>query len=131
MGNDFLTEEDLAKELVVCFQRIAAAMEGLRDEAKRAGARYWPGPKEQKQSVVSRVPTEEDRIRERQEGADAAKPIDEWLTDLGDPEDEFIGEREREWRRTHPQEKAQVADAGPKAAGEKVGGGDKAAETKA
>ena len=128
MADDFLTEEDLAKELVVCFQRIAAAMEGLRDEAKRAGARYWPEPKQQKESVVTRIETAEDRAKKSLGVSD--RPIQDWLN-IDESEDEFIGEREREWRRTHPQEKAQVADAGPKAAGEKVGRGDKAAETKA
>jgi hypothetical protein len=106
VSDKFLTNQELNEKLVSAIEGIAKALGGLHEEAKQAGKRYWPEPREQREAVLSRVPTEEDRIKERQ-GAGANVPIEQWLTELGDPEgadSEYIGEREREWRRTHPEE---------------------------
>ena len=92
------------ERLVVAYEAIAKALEGLRDEAIKAGKRYWPQPGEQRESVVTHVPNEEDEAKRNLGVSDG--PIDEWLN-LGNP-DEWIGEREREWRRTHPTETKEV-----------------------
>ena len=52
--------------LVLAFERIANALEGLHEEAKRAGIRFWPGPKEQKQAVVSKVESDDERAKRNQ-----------------------------------------------------------------
>ena len=95
----------VAERLAASFDKIAVALEGLHEEARKAGKRYWPEPGQQKEAIVSHVPTEEDRIRERQ-GIDEGKPIDEWLSDLGDPEGDagIVGERSRQWILDHPPE---------------------------
>ena len=109
----------VAERLAASFDKIAVALEGLHEEARKAGKRYWPEPGQQKEAIISHVPTEEDRIRERQ-GIDEGKPIDEWLSDLGDPEGDagIVGERSRQWIIDHPEEvtKTKVPDAGAKAA---------------
>ncbi len=111
--------EDREERLVVSFEKIANALGGLHEEVRKAGKQYWPEPRQQKEAVLSRVPTEEDRIRERQ-GIDDGMPIDEWLSALGDPEGEagIVGERSRQWIVDHPPEdkKAQVVNASPEAA---------------
>jgi hypothetical protein len=104
--------EEVVERLAASFEKIATALEGIHEEVRRAGTRYWPEPREQKEAILSHVPTEEDRIRERQ-GAGDDRPIDEWLSDLGDPEGEagIVGERSRQWIIDHPPEKAKVPDA--------------------
>jgi hypothetical protein len=106
------------ERLVAAFERIATSLEALHDETKRAGTRFWPEQPIQKEAVLTRVETEEDRAR-KSLGVDD-KPINEWLTDLDVPEDDsgIIGERSRQWLIDHPEEgpKAEVSDAGPKVA---------------
>ena len=122
-----------SERLVDAWERIAKAIEGLRNEAKKAGERYWPEHREQREAIVSRIPTAEDEAK-RNLGL-TNQPIEEWLTDLDTPdEDEFIGEREREWRRTHPKEppQAKEPDASPKGPGPGTEdkGGTRARKTK-
>ena len=104
--------EDQEERLVLYFELIVKAIEGLREEAKRAGERYWPSQREQKEVVVSRVESAEDRERKlqgtwRRTAGEAIDPsIDE------EPEG-FVGERTRKWLRDHPKEvkKTEVPDA--------------------
>jgi hypothetical protein len=56
-----INESDQEERLLLALERIACAFEGLRDEAKRAGAVYWPQKQVQKEAIVSRVETNEDR----------------------------------------------------------------------
>ena len=106
--------KDQNDRLVLAFVDIAAALKGLHEEIARAGKRYWPEPGQQREPVLSRVPNEEDEARRNLGISDG--PIEDWiaLPDDGD-EDEFIGEREREWRKAHPKEQPQAKepDAGP------------------
>jgi hypothetical protein len=109
--------EEVIERLAASFDKIASSLEGLHNEVSKAGKRYWPEPGQQKEAIVSHVPTEEDRIRERQ-GVGKDVPIEQWLSDLGDPEEEagIVGERSRQWIIDHPPEKEKVPDAGTKAA---------------
>ncbi len=106
--------QDRDERLVVCFERIASAFEGIHDELKHAGTRYWPTAKPQREPVVSRIPNEEDKAKESL-GIDG-KPINEWLSDLDTEEDDgIIGERTAQWLKDHPQASnasAQVACGG-------------------
>jgi hypothetical protein len=99
------------ERLVVCFEKIADALGGIHEEVRKAGLRYWPEPGKQREAVVSHVPTEEDKIKERQGIQNESLPIEEWLN-LGDPEG-VVGERSRQWRKDHPPEKSKAPDAGP------------------
>jgi hypothetical protein len=110
--------ENQINRLVVSFERIGIALEGLHEEAKRAGKRFWPEPGQQREAVLTRVETEEDRAKKRLGLADESIPINEWL-DLGDTGEEYIGERTAQWLRDHPKEskEAKIVDAGPEASG--------------
>jgi hypothetical protein len=105
--------------LVVAWELIAKSLEGLHEEVRKAGKRYWPEPGQQRESVLTRVETEEDRAKKNLGLADESIPINEWL-DIGDPESEsYIGERTAQWLRDHPKEnkEAKVVDAGSEAIG--------------
>ena len=102
--------------LVVAWELIAKSLEGLHEEVRKAGKRYWPEPGQQRESVLTRVETEEDRAKKNLGLADESISINEWL-DIGDPEGEdegIVGERSRQWRIDHPKEKAKTSDASSK-----------------
>lgn len=113
--------EGQQERLVLAWERLAVALGDLRDEARKAGERFWPQPKPQREVVVSRVENEEDRANKAL-GIDDSKTIEQWL-DLGPTEEDdgAIGERTREWLRTHPPtaaeeaKKTEVGDARPQA----------------
>jgi hypothetical protein len=108
--------EDQIERLVLSFGKIASALEGLHEEVKKAGTRYWPERKEQREAILTRVQTEEDKIKKIQGIADESISITQWL-DIGDPEGEdegIVGERSRQWRIDHPKEKAKTSDASSK-----------------
>jgi hypothetical protein len=110
MSDEFWTNEELSsriERLVVSFELIAKSLEGLHEEIKQAGTRYWYKPGPQREVIIGHVPTEEDRIRERQGGN---IPIDQWLSNLPEREDEPIGERERQWLKDHPKEVDKVKE---------------------
>jgi hypothetical protein len=125
--------EDQEERFVVSFEKIAKALEGIHEEAKRAGSKYWPHPREQRQSVLTRVG--EDKERElRLQGA-RRRTIEEVIDpNIEEVPDEEIGERTRQWLRDHPQERkeAKKSDASPKTpiAGEAGGTGIEEAEGK-
>lgn len=96
--------EELSERLVLAFERIAIAMEGIRDEAKRAGAIYWPQKQVQKEAIVTRVEAEDDREKKMQ-GA-RRRTIDEIIDpNVVEAEDEYVGARTKQWLKDHPQEK--------------------------
>jgi hypothetical protein len=118
-------KDDEFERLVVSFESIAESLKGLHEEAKRAGIRFWPGPKEQKQAVVSKVESDDERAK-RNQGA-RKRTIADAIDPNAEDEDteEFIGERTRRWLRDHGKEaKEKVANAGSEApTGEEPGGG--------
>ena len=109
--------KDQNDRLVVGFERIASALEGLHEEIRKAGKRYWPEPGQQREVIVSRVQTEEDRIRERQ---GASLSTEQWLRNLPEPEEDprIVGERSRQWLKDHPEAQAKVVNARAKGVGE-------------
>jgi hypothetical protein len=99
-----MTEEEQEERILLALERIACAFEGLRDEAKRAGVFYWPQKQVQKESIVSRVETDGERELKMQ-GA-RRRTIDEIVDpNVEESEDEYVGERTRQWLKDHPQEK--------------------------
>ena len=84
--------KDQDERLVASFERIASAIEGIHGSSRTAIRKLWP-ERTLKEVVVTRVPTEEDRIRERQGASN--KPVTEWLSESFGGEEEFIGVRER------------------------------------
>lgn len=75
--------------------RIAQSLESLHGTAQAAIRHQWPDQRPPREAVVTRVPTEADKVRETQTGN--AKSTDEWLNEVIGDEREFVGEREREW----------------------------------
>ena len=118
--------EDQEERIVVSFEKIAVALEGLHDEAKRAGLRFWPQQREQREAIVTRV--ESDRDRElRLQGA-RRRSISEITDPVAEEQEEdyeIIGERTRQYLRDHPEErkKTEVADASPEGARQAEHGG--------
>ena len=85
--------EDFEERLVAAFEQIATALTGIYGTQEKQFAKQWPERKEAHEAVYSRVPTEEDRIREEHGASDGS--LKDWLTF---PEEEgYIGEREREF----------------------------------
>lgn len=80
------------ERLVAAFEKIANALTGIYETQQGQFAKQWPERKEIRDAVKTRVPTEEDLIRE-QHGA-SSESIQEWLHV---PEEEFFGSREREF----------------------------------
>ena len=94
------------ERLIAAYERIGNALFGLYEEAKKAGARYWPQQREQRESIVTRVETDEEREKKIQ-GA-RRRLISEVLDpNAVEEEDEYtIGARTRKWLKDHPPEKA-------------------------
>src|SRR5271165_3699992 len=111
--------EDQEERLVMAWETIGKALEGLRDEASRAGKRYWPEQPVQKETIWSHVENEEDRARKNLGVTDGPIDINKWLTlDSDESDNGIIGERSAQWLRDHPEDapkKAGEPDAGPEA----------------
>ena len=107
--------EEHEERLVVAWERIAKALGGIHGEIKRAGKRYWPEPGTKKETIVTRVLSEEEKLNEKRRKSDGL-PIEEWLTNLGEPEEPegVVGERSRQWIKDHPPEEAKKPDASTK-----------------
>ena len=112
-----MTEEQ-EERLVTAFEQIAGALTGIHDTQEKQFAKQWPERKEVHEAVYSRVPTEEDLIREEHGASDES--LEDWLT--VPKEEEYIGEREREFLETQAR-----AAAGAKAPGEDEAEGRSAA----
>jgi hypothetical protein len=89
--------EDFEERLVAAFELMATALTGIHDTQEKQFAKQWPERKEAHEAVYSRVPTEEDRIREEHGASDES--LEAWLT--VPEEEEYIGDREREFLKTH------------------------------
>ena len=99
MTNDQLSA--LAERLVSSFEKMASALEGLDETYRQHFDRQYPKVREVRQAVVTRVPSQEDLIKEAQQGTG------DWFSEEGEwaaspEEDEDLGVREREWLETHP-----------------------------
>lgn len=91
--------EEREERILAAFERIAAALAGINETKRHEFARRWPEPRERREAVVTRIPNEDDLIREAHGASDES--LAEWLNPPVD--EEIIGTREREWRRTHPE----------------------------
>jgi hypothetical protein len=119
---------DQNEQIEISLARIASAFEGIYNEIRRAGIRYWPSAKEQKQAVLSRVESDDERAR-RSQGArlrTVAEVIDPTIDD--EIPDDFLGERTRQWLRDHPQEARKDASTEAATGGKPDGAGVEAAE---
>lgn len=88
------------EEAADALRRIARAHEGIEQWAKDAVAKTWPEPKIPREAKVSHVPTEEEKLKESQRGTEESDG--DWIAGLS-ADEEFIGERERQWIKEHPE----------------------------
>jgi len=79
---------DQTERLVVAFEKIATELGRANDTAIKAFEKQWPERKEFREAIVTRVPTEEDIIKENQGASD--EPISEWI---GFREKQYIEEK--------------------------------------
>jgi len=122
MGDDQEERNEQREErIVVAFELMAEALKGIYETEQKRFLRQFPEPKEMREAVVTRVPTEEDRIRELHGASD--EPIEEWI---GFSE-EYIGTREKEFLEAQ----ARAASAKPPLAEGPDGAGAEAPESKA
>ena len=80
------------ERLVAAVEAIATALTGIDDTHQKQFAKQWPEPKVPREAIFSRIPNEEDRLREQHGGADES--LEQWF-DLG--QEEATGPREREF----------------------------------
>jgi hypothetical protein len=96
--------EDQEERLVTAFEQIGKALSGIHEEAKHAGVRYWPQPREFRETIVTRVETDEEREKRQQGGW--RRTADQAINpEIEDEEAETIGPRSRQWIREHPPER--------------------------
>jgi len=105
------------ERLVAAFENIANALMGIHETGQKQFAKQWPERGTARDAVKTRIPTEEDRIREKH--GTSSESIEEWLST---PEEKFFGNREREFI------KQKIAPHGTQTAGE-GGPEDGSAET--
>lgn len=85
--------EDQEERLVSAWEGIAKGLGDLHEAARSSISKQWPEAKERREAIVSRVPTAEDKIKQKTGNTDG--PVDEWLGEF-DPEEE-LGPREKEF----------------------------------
>jgi hypothetical protein len=78
-------------------------LEGLHETYRQHLRKLHPEPKEFRETIATRVPTQEDRICAAH-GA-GGESLDRWNSDLEreEEQDQDIGAWEREWLNAHPQ----------------------------
>ncbi len=81
-------ELHLFSRMVVAFEQIAQALVDIHDTKEKEFAKRWPEPREWREASVTRVPTEEDLIREKHGESD--ETIEEWI---GLREQDFLGQQ--------------------------------------
>jgi hypothetical protein len=87
------------ERLTLALEKLAQALAGIDETKRQEFARRWPERKEPRDAVVTRIPNEEDLIREAHGSSNES--LAEWLNPPA--EEELVGTREREWRRAHPE----------------------------
>src|SRR5271170_6559182 len=86
-------DEELLLRLVVAFENIGAELGAIRVIQEKRYDQQYPERHVPQRAVVTRVPNEEDKIREKQGTVDRSVPAGEWF---GGYEDEgFVGIREK------------------------------------
>jgi hypothetical protein len=85
-----MQETQIVEKFIVAVEKIADALAGIDETQRQEFAKRFPEPKEPRDAVVTRIPTEEDRIREEHGSSDGT--VEDWLNLT-----EEIGPRERDY----------------------------------
>ncbi len=90
-------ETNHIERLVLSFERIASALEGINGTGKSAITKLWPEPAGQREVIVSKVETEAERVAREQGKTIPNSEVSDWLSEGFGGEEELVGEREREF----------------------------------
>ena len=114
---------------VLAFERIASALEGINGTGSTVTSKLWPAPAGQRESVVTKAESEEERARKEQGKLVPKTDLNQWLSEEFGGEEEPVGERELEFleRQRKQQSSSSQADgfSGPE------GGGDQETQVEA
>lgn len=117
--------------LVAAWERLATALEGIHEAARSAISKHWPEPV-QREVVVTRVESQEERAKKEQGKLVPQGGITDWLSESFTDDDEYVGPREREWRdRQKQKQRDQDADSHPDGFSGPEDGGVKETESNA
>jgi hypothetical protein len=111
--------KDQDERIVAAWEALANRLGEWNEIAKTAIAKQWPEPRERRDAVISKLPTEEDKLKAQT--GNTSGPIEDWLGEF-DPEEE-VGPREREWREKHGETGQSKSPARPKASPKASGSG--------
>lgn len=123
-----LDRKDAISRLAEAFERIAVALEGLDGTGKSAITKLWPEPAGQREVIVSKVETEDERVAREQGKAIPKSGLSDWLSEDFGGEDELVGEREREFlqrQREKLDAKLSTSSQGSKVSGPAEGSSEK------
>jgi hypothetical protein len=84
-----MTEEELGERLTAAFDLIATSLQRIAVTMERNLEKRYPPRRVPADMDITTVPTEEERIREEQQGEDSKEPIDKWtrLDHVGERQD--------------------------------------------
>ena len=86
IGDSIDADERAMEKLARSMERIATVMENRY-------AQEYPEKRDVRDATITRIPNEEDRIRENH-GA-SSQPLEEWINELGPREREVLGKETR------------------------------------
>jgi len=104
--------KDQEERLVAAWEALAKGLGELNEIARTAIAKLWPEPRERRDAVISKLPTEEDKLKKETGNTDG--PVAEWLSEFDDEQGE-VGPREKAWREAHSETGQPKPPARPKA----------------
>ena len=90
--------KDQEERLVVSWEGIAREIGEFNATLKQAIGKQWPEPRERRDAVISKLPTEEDKLKVQT--GNTSGPIEDWLSEFDDEQGE-VGPREKAWREAH------------------------------
>ena len=74
--------KDQEERLVVSWEGIAREIGEFNATLKQAIGKQWPEPRERRDAVISKLPTEEDKLKKETGNTDG--PVAEWLSEFDD-----------------------------------------------
>lgn len=87
--------KDQDERLVNAWEGIAEGLGGLNETLRTAISKQWPDPRKPREATISRIPTAEDKLKAQTGNSDG--PVEEWLGEFPNEQEEEIGPREKEF----------------------------------
>lgn len=112
--------KDQDERIVAAWEALANRLGEWNEIAKTAIGKQWPEPRERRDAVISKLPTEEDKLKVQT--GNTSGPIEDWLSEFDDEQGE-VGPREKAWREAHGETGQSKPPARPKASPKASGSG--------